>query len=67
MPYRSAYPSSTKARAKRVDTALGLLIAEVDGYGCEDMTHRPETRAKWWPVEEALERARDSLRRQMEK
>lgn len=55
-------PRRTKDRVADVDRKLGLLIAEVDGYGCKDMTHLAEVRQKWHIVEKELQRAISALR-----
>lgn len=55
-------PRKTKDRVADVDRKLGLLLAEVNGYGCKDMTHLSEVRARWHLVEKELDRARAELR-----
>ncbi len=60
------HPRSTARRAADIDRKLGLLLAEVDGYGCKDMTHNSEMRVKWHVVERDLQRARATLQRNLE-
>ncbi len=53
--------SKTRDRAVEVRKKLSLLAAEVDGYGCKDMTHREVTREKWHRVEDRLRLAVDAV------
>ncbi len=57
---------STAARARDVASRLDLLLAEVGGYGCKDMTHYEDARIRWHRVEEKLRDARAALARAFE-